>query len=103
MKKSDKGLSIRILEKDYQIACAEEEREDLIKAATYLQKKLEEIAGKGKIIGSERAAIMAALNIAYEMVCSQDMLEKQQSYEKRLESLQEEVQDVVNKYRQSSL
>lgn len=103
MRKTEKGLSIRILEKEYQIACADEEREDLIKAARYLEGKLREISGKGKIIGSERAAIMAALNIAYDLVRSRDMLEKQGQYEKRLDSLQREVQGVVDKYRQSSL
>ena len=103
MKKSDKGLTVRILEKDYQIACTEEEREDLIKASRYLEGKLKEIANKGRIIGSERAAIMAALNISYEMVLSKNSLSQQSNHEKRLEKLQEQVRDVVDKYRQVNL
>lgn len=103
MKKTDQGLSVRILEKEYQIACTEEERDDLIRAARYLENKLKEIAGKGKIIGSERAAIMAALNIAYDMVLSENAISQQNSHEQRLEKLQHEVQAVVEKFRQASL
>lgn len=103
MKKTNKGLSVRILEKDYQIACSDEECDDLAKAARYLEIKLKEISDKGKIIGSERAAIMAALNISYEMVKSQDILGQQISHEKRLEKLQKEVRGVVDKFRQSSI
>ena len=103
MKKTNQGLSVRILEKEYQIACSEEERDDLIRAARYLEAKLKEIADKGKIIGSERAAIMAALNIAYDMVQSENTVSQQSSHERRLEHLQQEVQAVVDKYRQASL
>ncbi len=103
MKKTNKGLSVRILEKEYQIACTDEERDDLIQAARYLETKLKEIAGKGKIIGSERAAIMAALNISYEMVKSQDIMSQQSSHEKRLEKLQKEVRGVVDKFKQANL
>jgi len=103
MKKTNTGLSLRILEKEYQIACSDDECDDLMKASRYLESKLKEIAGQGKIIGSERAAIMAALNISYEMVKSQDIMGQQNSHEKRLEKLQKEVRGVVDKFRQSSL
>ena len=103
MKKTKSGLSVRILEKEYQIACREEEREDLIKATQYLEGKLSEIADKGKIIGSERAAIMAALNISYEMMQSENNVVEAQSNEKRIEKLHEEVSELVAKYRQATL
>ncbi|MEE9448319.1 MAG: cell division protein ZapA [Arenicellales bacterium] len=103
MRKIEKGLSVRILDKDYQVACSEEERDDLIKAARYLENKLKEINAQGKIIGSERAAIMAALNISYEMVKSQSTINQQSTHEKRLENLQDEVRSVVEKYRQVNL
>lgn len=103
MKKTEKGLSIRILEKEYQIACSEEERDDLIKATHYLEAKLKEISGKGKIIGSERAAIMAALNISYEMVRSKDAVAQQSGHEKRLEKLQGDVREVLDKFKQAAI
>jgi len=103
MKKTNTGLSVRILEKEYQIACAEDERDDLMKATRYLEGKLKEISGKGRIIGSERAAIMAALNISYEMVRSKDAVAQQGNHEKRLEKLQGDVRDVLNKFKQASV
>ncbi len=103
MKKTATGLNIRILEKEYQIACKEEERDDLMKATRFLETKLGEIAGQGKIIGSERAAIMAALNISYEMIRSQDAINNQSRHEKRLEKLQDDVRGVLDKFRNASL
>lgn len=103
MKKTATGLTVRILEKEYQIACSDEERDDLMKATRFLETKLKEIAGQGKIIGSERAAIMAALNISYEMVRSQTAIQKQGSHERRLEKLQDDVRGVLDKFRQASI
>ncbi len=103
MKKTATGLTVRILEKEYQIACSDEERDDLIKATRYLETKLKEISGQGKIIGSERAAIMAALNISYEMVRSEEAIHQQSSHEKRLEKLQDDVKGVLDKFRQASM
>ena len=103
MKKTSTGLTVRILEKEYQIACREDEREGLIKATHYLEDKLKEIADQGKIIGSERAAIMAALNISYEMMQSKGSAVAQSGHQKRLDKLRKEVGNVVDKYRQAAL
>lgn len=103
MKKTKNGLSVRILEKEYQIACSDDERDDLVKATQYLERKLKEFSDKGKIIGSERAAIMVALNISYEMVKSEDSALAQSEHEARLQKLQKEVSFVVDKYRQATL
>ncbi len=103
MKKVDKGLSVLILDKEYQIACGDEERDDLVKAARYLEAKLSDVSKKGKIIGPERAAIMAALNISYELVQANKSSENESQYEERLEKLQSDVRVVVDKYKQTSL
>ncbi len=50
------------------IACSEEEKADLLKAVEYLDSKMREIRDGGKVIGVERIAIMAALNIAHELL-----------------------------------
>lgn len=55
-----------ILDKEYLISCEEEEREQLLTAAEYLNDKLDELKKSGKVIGSERIAIMTALNITHE-------------------------------------
>jgi len=60
-------VSIHILDKEYLIACPPEERDDLLAAATYLNVRLREIREGGKVIGSERQVMMAALNMANEL------------------------------------
>jgi len=59
---------VDILDKDYLIACPEEERAALHKSAAYLDNKMREIRASGKIHGLERIAVMAALNIAHEFL-----------------------------------
>ncbi|MFQ5659051.1 MAG: cell division protein ZapA [Gammaproteobacteria bacterium] len=66
MSQSNKPVSIMILDKEYLISCEEEEREQLLTAAEYLNDKLDELKKSGKVIGSERIAIMTALNITHE-------------------------------------
>lgn len=68
MKESRDGVTISIFGKEFMIACADDERDDLLAAANYLDKKMREIHGTGKVIGTERCAIMAGLNIANELL-----------------------------------
>ena len=59
-------VSVRIMEKEYVVACAHEERSALLDAAEYLNARMREVRDTGKVVGNERIAIMAALNIAHE-------------------------------------
>ncbi len=59
---------VRILEKEYVVACKSDERDALHESARLLDKKMREIRDSGKIIGTERITVMAALNIAYELL-----------------------------------
>ena len=54
--------------RDFRVACAEDEQAGLLQAVDYLNKKMLEIRDSGKVIGLERVAIMAALNISHEML-----------------------------------
>jgi cell division protein ZapA len=60
-------VSIRILDKEYLIACPPEERADLQRAATLLNVRLRETRESGKIMGSERLMMMTALNMANDL------------------------------------
>ena len=66
MSQEPKAVNITILDKDYLISCNDEEREQLYTAAKYLNNKLQELKNSGKVIGTERIAVMAALNITNE-------------------------------------
>jgi len=60
------GLEVNIMGREFRVSCTEEERRDLLKAVDYLNSKMREIRDTGKVIGVERIAIMAALNITHE-------------------------------------
>ena len=61
-------VSITILDKEYLISCAEDEREQLLTAAEFLHGKMQELKSSGKVIGTERIAVMTALNITNELL-----------------------------------
>jgi cell division protein ZapA len=68
MSKEASALDINILGRQFRVSCTEEEKKDLLKAVEYLDGKMREIRDGGKVIGVERIAIMAALNIAHELL-----------------------------------
>ena len=68
MKATADGVNVNILGKEFMVSCPQDERDSLISAANYLDKKMREIHNTGKVIGTERCAIMAALNIANELL-----------------------------------
>lgn len=63
---SQETVHVNILDRDYAVACSQEDRARLIEAAAYLDGKMREIRGQSKLVGLERIAVMAALNIAHE-------------------------------------
>lgn len=65
-------VSIKILEKEYQVACPVEERAALVESAELLNTRMREIRDSGRVVGLERIAVMAALNIANDLIRSRD-------------------------------
>ncbi len=92
-----KPLSLTILGKQYKVACPQEERSDLINTAQMLDEQMHEIQDSGKVIGSDRIAVMAALNLAHELV----QLQKQgsridNSIEKYITQLREKIENALS-------
>ncbi len=65
-----KAVDVTIMGREFRVTCLDEEREELLQAVMYLDKKMCEIRDNGKVVGSERIAIMAALNIAHELLAT---------------------------------
>ena len=63
-----KTLDVTILDREFRVACPEDERAELLDAVAYLDKKMREIRDIGKVATPERIAIMSALNIAHELL-----------------------------------
>ena len=61
-------IEVTLMGRTYKVACAEGERESLMQAVAYLDLKMNEIKKAGKVVGSERIAVMAALNVAHELL-----------------------------------
>ena len=68
MAESAKTIEISLLGRSYKIACEEDERAALLEAVAYLEGKMSEIKKAGKVSGTDRIAVMAALNIAHELL-----------------------------------
>lgn len=67
---NNNAVDIAIMGREFRVTCPDEEREELLQAVAYLDKKMCEIRDNGKVVGSERIAIMAGLNIAHELLAT---------------------------------
>ncbi|MFO7542212.1 MAG: cell division protein ZapA [Thiobacillus sp.] len=67
-----RSIEIHILGRAFKVACPREEESALIEAADYLDDKMREIRDKNKVIGTERIAIMAGLNLAHDLLVQQE-------------------------------
>lgn len=61
-------VTVRILDKDYQFACPEDERDALVESARLLHERMKAIRDSGKVVGVDRIAVMAALNISHDLL-----------------------------------
>ena len=97
-------VSVRILEKEYQFACPASERNDLLNAAEFLNAKMRQIRDTGKVVGLDRTAIMAALNLANELLKSQtheDLMDS--SLELRIKMMRQRVESALESGKQLEL
>ena len=67
---NNSAVDVAIMGREFRVTCPDEKREELLQAVTYLDKKMCEIRDNGKVVGSERIAIMAGLNIAHELLAT---------------------------------
>ena len=65
-------VTVRLLDKEYQIACPEDGRDELLRAADFLNARMKEIRDSGRVVGLDRIAVMAALNLAHDFLQVED-------------------------------
>ena len=93
-------VQVKILDKEYQVACPEEERAGLVASAQHLNDRMQEIRQSGKVFGADRIAVMAALNIAHELLQSKGGAEElDRRMNDRLRVLDERVARVLAEVR----
>ena len=104
MKTSAKPIRVHILDKEYLIACPDDEREALFASAEFLTDKMKEIRDSGKIVGADRIAVMAALNMAHELLGQKTVKDDYQlDISQRIRALQDKIDVALNQGNQLEL
>jgi cell division protein ZapA len=85
-------VTVQILDKEYRISCAPEERPGLLESARVLDERMRQVRQSGRVLGTDRIAVMAALNLIYELMQERDT---QTQTANRLKGLQERVSHAV--------
>lgn len=88
-------VTVRILDKEYCVACQPHEQEDLLESARLLDQRMRTIRQKGNVIGSDRIAVQVALNISHELLVLQRQQRLEREMADRLAALQEQVQEAL--------
>ena len=102
--KESTAVTVRILDKEYFVSCPADERSDLLDSAEYLNKKMREIRDTGKVVGADRIAVMAALNMANELLrLRRQDSEIQGQVTGRVKQMRERVESALQRTRQLDL
>ncbi|MDI1298643.1 cell division protein ZapA [Methylotenera sp.] len=89
-----KGVDVNIMGRDFTVSCTDEERPGLINAVNFLDKKMRDIRDSGKVIGVERIAMMAALNLAHELLNSKTGTVDVGDFKRRITNMQDQIDKV---------
>ena len=96
-------VSVRILEKEYQVACLPEERSELLDSAEFLNGKMKDIRDAGNIVGLDRIAVMAALNLAHELLKRNRTEAIESEVSERVRQMRERVESALSRGQQLPL
>ena len=105
MTKDDQArVSVRIMEKEFVVGCPYEERSALLDAAEFLNARMREIKDSGRVVGTDRIAVMAALNLAHEYLMNKDREGRLDSgIGQKVRALRERVEGALEKTQQLEL
>ena len=97
-------LTVSIVGKDYQVACPAGEEESLREAAHYLHKLMESIRASGRVVGLDRVAVMAALNVSNELLQSKNSrADSQAKVTAQVQKLNDRVADAISANKQMQI
>ena len=104
MSKENKRLNVHIMDKEFLVACPADEEISLRTSAQYLDRKMREIRDSGKVVGLDRIAVMAALNITHDLLSNKGQNEDvSQSVSNRVKNIQEKIELALQKGKQMEL
>ncbi len=106
MSKDPEAVKVSILDKEYLVACPEDEKDALEASAKYLNEKMLDIRESGKVVGIDRIAVMTALNLAHEVVATgagQGGTGAGASVGARISELNTKIEEAIGKYQLKEL
>lgn len=90
-----KSVDVQILGREFTVSCTDEERQGLLDAVNYLDKKMRDIRDSGKVVGVERIAIMAALNLSHEVLSTKAGDVDIGDYKRRINAMQSQIDEAI--------
>lgn len=94
------NVRVTILGKEYSVVCSPDQKDALYKAAHQLNDRMQQIQQTGKVIGTERCAIMAALNITHELLALQEKTAHSSQVTSQLQALTQKLEAAVQEQKQ---
>ncbi len=95
MSEEQKPVTVNILDKEYTVACTDDEREALHNSVEFLNGKIKEVRSNGKVVGSERIVVMAALNIVHEFLEHQNSNEVPDNIQDTIRRVHDKISNVL--------
>jgi cell division protein ZapA len=97
-------VTVKILDKEYRIACPKEEQNSLLASADLLNQQMTELRDSGKVMGADRIAVMAALNLTHELLQNRNEMQgSDKTTTKRLESMLKRVEEALQDSQQMEI
>lgn len=90
-----KTIDVIIMGREFTVACTDEERAGLLEAVNYLNKKMQDIRDTGKVVGIDRIAIMAALNLSHELLHTKTGDVDIGDYKRRISNMQNQIDEAM--------
>jgi len=90
-----KAVDVSIMGREFRVSCTNDEYDALMSAVSYLDRKMGEIRDAGKVVGVERIAIMAALNIAHELLTTRSGGFDIGDFKRRIGFMQEQIEQEI--------
>ncbi len=103
MSPENAAVTVVIMDKEYRVACPPEERDALLASAAMLNQRMREIRESGKVIGAERIGVMAALNIAHELLQQRGGGGNEAPVRARIRAMQHRIENALSEGRQLEL
>jgi len=91
-------VNIRILDKEYQVNCPPEEQSALLRSSQLLDTRMREIRKSGHVIGLERIAVMAALNLTYDLLMAETKASGSDHINRDLDDLDTKLSDALERF-----